>query len=113
MAVDAIDLDRVPRLAVQLAVAVIVLVEMAVDALHAALEVNVLEVNGLAELLRVVVRNDLVVGVEQLAFAIALVDRPENPAVAVEVGELRVLELRVELGSADVLEELDVRPQAT
>ncbi len=35
----------------------------------------------------------LVVGVEQVAVAIALVDGAEHPAVAVEVGELRVFEL--------------------
>src|ERR671912_283069 len=103
MAVDAINLDRVSRLAVELAVAVIVLVEMAIDALHPTLEVDVLEVNGFSELLRVIVRNNLVVGVEELAFAIALVHGAENPAMAVEIGELRVIELRVELGRADVL----------
>ena len=42
------DLDGVARLAVQLAVAVVVLLEMAIDALHAALEMNVLEVHRLA-----------------------------------------------------------------
>src|SRR4029077_4694977 len=45
-AVDAIDLDGVARLAIELAVAVTVLPEMAVDALHAALEMNVLQMDG-------------------------------------------------------------------
>ena len=38
--------------------------------------------------------------VEQVALAILLEDGAEHPAVAVEVGELRVLQLRVELGRA-------------
>ena len=113
VAVDAIDLHGVPRLAVQLAVAVVVLLEMAIHALHAALEMDVLQVHRLPEFLRVVVRHDLVVRVEQRALAIALVDRAEDPAVAVEIGKLRVLELRVELRRADGLQKLDVRPQAT
>ena len=54
VAVDAVDLDRRPRLAVELAVAVVVLLEVAVHAVHPLLEVDVLQVDGLLELLRVV-----------------------------------------------------------
>ena len=56
-------------------------------------------------------RHDLVVLVEQVALAIALVDRAEDPAVAVKVGELRVLELLVELRRADLSEEFRIAPQ--
>ena len=48
--------------------------------------------------------------VEQVALAVALEDGAEIPAVAVVVGELGVLELRVELG--DLAEELEVAPLA-
>ena len=91
VAVDAVDLDRVARLAIELAVAVIVLPEVAVDALHPLLEVDVLQVHRLAEPLGIVVRDDPVVLVEQVAAPVALVDGAVDPAVAVEVGELRVL----------------------
>jgi hypothetical protein len=50
--------------------------------------------------------------VEQVAAPIALVDGAEDPAVAVEVGELRVLELLVELRRADLAEELRIAPVA-
>src|SRR5207247_6687492 len=45
VAVDAVDLDGGPRLAVELAVAVAVLLEMAIHAVHAFLEMDVLEVD--------------------------------------------------------------------
>ena len=51
VAIDAIDLDRIARLAVELAVAVAILLEMAVDALHPLVEMHVLQVDGLLELL--------------------------------------------------------------
>ena len=47
----------------------------------------------LAPFLRIVGRDDLAVGVEQIALAVALEHRAEVPAVAVIVGELGVLEL--------------------
>ena len=85
-----------------------VLREMAIDAVEALVEVDRLEVHGLAELLRVVVGDHLSVLVEERALAVALEDRAEVPAVAVVVGELRVLELGVEL--RDVLQERGVAP---
>ena len=50
VAIDAIDLDRVARFAVQLAVAVTVLLEVAVRAVHALFEMDVLEMDGLLEI---------------------------------------------------------------
>ena len=74
----------------------LVLREVAVGAVHPLLEVDVLQMHGLLELVGIVEGDDLVVGVEQVAFAVALVDGHEVPAVAVIVGELRVLRLGVE-----------------
>ena len=110
VAVLALDLDRAHDLGLDVAVAVAVLREVAVDALHAQVDVHRREVHGLLELLRVVVGDHLAVRVEQVALAVAREDRAEVPAVAVVVGELDVLELRVELG--DVLRELRIAPLA-
>ena len=93
VAIDAIDLDGGARFAVELAVAVAVLLEVAVDAVHALVEVDVLQVDGLLELVGIVEGDCLVVLVEQVALAVVLEDGAEDPAVAVVVGELRVLEL--------------------
>ena len=66
--------------------------------------------HGLLEFLRIVVRDDVVLVVEQIAVAVALEDGAEIPAVAVIIGKLRVLELRIELGHA--AQEVDVGPFA-
>src|SRR4051812_10703926 len=50
-------------------------------------------------------------GIEKIALTVALEDRLKIPAVAVVVGKLRVLELRVEF--PDFGEECFVRPQPT
>src|SRR5262249_16962692 len=109
VAIDAVDLDRIAGLAVELAVAVHVLLEMTVGAVHALLEVDILEMNGLLETIGVVMADDRSLGVEQIALAILLVDPAEDPAPAVEVGELGPRELRVEVGH--VGEERRIRPQ--
>ena len=90
MAVDTADLYGVARLAVELAVAVDVLRVVAVDALHPLFEVDVFEMYGLAERIAGV-GQQVAVLIEQVAMAVALVDRAEDPAVGVEVSELRVL----------------------
>ena len=108
VAVRAGDLHGRPRLAVELAVAVRVLLEVAVGAVHALLEMDVPEVHGLLEAGGVVGRHHLAVGVEHVALAVLLVDGPEHPAVAVKIGELGAGQLRVEVG--DVGEEVEVRP---
>src|ERR1700692_1179044 len=93
VAIDAIDLNRVAGLAIQLAVAVAVLLEVAVDAVHAELEVDVLQVDGLLKLVFVLGGDGLAVFVEKVALAVAAEDGAEDPAVAVEVAELGGLEL--------------------
>ena len=47
--------------------------------------------------------------IEQIAFAILLEDGAEDPAVAVIIGELRVLELRIQF--RDLLQEIQVAPK--
>src|SRR5690606_26572690 len=88
VAVGAIDLDRRGDLAVDVAVAVRVLGEMAIDAMETHVEVDRREVDALLELRRIVVAHDAPVAVEERALAVALEHRAEVPAVAVVVGEL-------------------------
>ena len=108
VAVLTFDLDVVAVLAVDLAVPVLVLREVTVDAVHPLLEMDVAEVHGLLEFVGIVERDARVVRVEQVAFAIALEDSHEVPTVAVIVGELRLLRLRVQ--RRDFLQEIDVGP---
>ncbi len=110
MTIHTVDFHRVARLAIQPAVAVIVLPEVAVDALHAFFEVDVLEVHGLAEAIGIVVRDDVVVRVEKIPAAIALVHGAVDPAMTVKIRKLRVPELRVEFGGPDLPEECRVAP---
>ena len=77
--------------AVQMAVAVAILLEVAVDAVHAFVEMDVGQVDGLLELLRVFEIDLVVVLVQPVAFAIVLEDGAVDPAVAVEIGELGLL----------------------
>ena len=95
MAIDAIDGRGIARLAVKHAVSVDILFEMAVRALHPVREMDILQVNGLRELLRIAVRDFVVVEIEKIAFAIVLEDGAENPAMAVVIGELSVLQFRI------------------
>src|ERR1051325_7986818 len=97
--VYAINLDGVAHFAVELAVAVVVLPEVTIHAMHAFLDVYVFQVDGQAffgrpfdgffELGGVHVADDVAVGVEEIALAVGLEDVAEYPAVAVEVGKLR------------------------
>ena len=112
VAIGAVEFDRGARLGVQLSIAVNVLLEVAVHALHSFLEVDVLQVNSLVEFVRVVGGNDFAISVEQIALSIALVNSAEDPAVAMEIGELTLLQLRIEFRVAQLLEEFRVRPQA-
>src|ERR1700724_3823632 len=89
VAIDAIHFHCVARLAVKIAVAMIVLREVAVLAVHTFLEMDVAEVDGLLEFVLVAGRYGVALGIQQVAFAVALVDGSEDPAVSVKVGELR------------------------
>ena len=113
MAIDAIDLDCVARFSVKLAVAVAVLLEVAVNAVHPFFEMNVFEVHGLPKFVGIVERDRLVVFIEQVALAIVLEDRAEDPSMTVEVAELGVLQLLVEFRRAGFSRNLtsDQRPR--
>ena len=106
VAVLAADFDRARHLAHDQAAAVAVLLEMTIGALHALLGVDVHQVDRLARVdawrnertlallapfLGIVGADDLAVGIEQVALAVALEHPAEVPAVAVVVGELGVL----------------------
>ena len=78
--------------------------------MHPLLEVDVLQVDRLLELLRVVEGDGRALAVEQVALRVVPVHVAEDPAVAVEVGELRVLQLRVE--RRDLLQEPRIAPEA-
>ena len=135
VAVDALDLDGRADFAVELGVAVDVLDEMAIDAVHPFLEVDVEQVHGQAVAIRArtvergllgrrgvaraiallelsrqcdgghqrrgtFIGDGLAAVIEQVAVPVFLEDRPEDPAVAVEIGELGVSCLRVQVGDA-------------
>ena len=67
--------------------------------MHADIEMNRGEVHRFLEFFRVGIVNRFVFLVEQRAFAITLENVAEIPAVAVVVGELRVLQRGIELGN--------------
>ena len=105
-----LDFHRAHHFGLDVAVAVIVLRVMAIDALHADVDVNRLQMHGLLPFVGIVVVDDLFVLVEQVALAVARIYAAEIPAVAVIVGELRILQLRIE--QRDVAHEIDVAPFA-
>ena len=84
-------------------------VEMAIAALHSVREMHVLQMNGLRKFLRIVMRDHVVIQIEQVAFAIVFEDGAKNPAVSVIIGELRVLQLRIQFG--DAFEKILDRPK--
>ena len=113
VAIDAIDFYGIACFSVEFAIAVTVLLEVAVNAVHPFLEMDVLEVHRLSELVRIFKRNRLVIFVEQVAFAVVLESRAKNPTMAMKVGKLRVLKLLVELGGAGLFQEVYVRPETS
>ncbi len=123
VAVLAADLDRIGDLSVDKPVAVAVLGEVAIGALQSLLGVNVHHVDRLARILAhfdelrfalappflgIIGVDDIAFGVEQVAFAIAFQDGAEIPAMAMIIGELRVLELGIEI--VDIAQEIDIAP---
>ena len=128
MAIDTLDFNGRPNFAVEFGVAMTILIEMAVGTVHATFHVDVHHVHrqpipllAIDFLLR---RGrdhgglQLGVGsfadwctppIEQLALPIFFVDGPVDPAVPVEVRELRVLQMRVEF--THVGQEFGIPPQ--
>ena len=90
VAILAIDLHRVTRLSVNMAVAVAILREMTVGAVHPFVQMDVAEMHALVELIFVIGRDNVVVRIQHVALAIAFIDGAEYPSMAVEIGELGV-----------------------
>src|SRR5260370_2281114 len=112
MAIDTVDFDGRARLAVNLPVAVIVLREMAVVALHPFFEMDVGEVNGFAETVGIVECDLLAVLVQPVPLAVVIEHVAEDPAMAAAISELRRLQLLVELETACVFQKFFVVPEA-
>ena len=110
MAVPAANFHGVRHLAIDPAVAVRVLGEMTVDAMHADVQMDRRHVHRLVELLGIVRADHVAIGAEQVALPVLLEYRPEIPAVAVVVGELGVFELWIEV--RDPFQERFVAPLA-
>ena len=102
VAILATNLDRIGHFAIDQSVTVAVLRVMTIGALHALFGMDAHQVNGLARIgarldelafvlatpfLRIVRINDIVILIEQIAFAITLEDRAEIPPVAMIVGK--------------------------
>ena len=69
---------------------------------------DVCQMYGLAELVRIVEGNDIALGVQEPALAIVFVYGAEDPSMTVKIGELRVLQGLVELWSSSLLQKIDV-----
>ncbi len=111
MTIDAVDFDGGARLAVDFPVAVIVLREVAVVAVHPFFEMNVGEMHGLGETLRIVERDLLAILVEPTPLAVVIKNGAEDPAMTVEISELRGLQLLVEFGAAGCFQKFFVVPE--
>ncbi len=92
MAILTLNFDGLRDLAVDLSVAMRILTEVAVDAVHPLLEVDVLQVDGLGQLLRVALGERFPLAVQEVPLGVGLEDVPEDPAVPVEVVDLEEIE---------------------
>src|SRR6266568_1397483 len=108
MAIDALDGCGGSGLTVEIAVAMHIGKKMAIDALHASVQMNIFEMDRFGELLRRIRRNNLIIQIQQVAFAVLLENSAENPAVPMIVGELRVLQFRIQLGN--LFQEIQIAP---
>src|SRR3979490_345123 len=77
--IDAVDFDGGAGLAVNLSIAVIVLSEVAIAALHAFFKMDVGKVDGLAETVGIVEGDLFAVFVQPVPFAVVIENRSENP----------------------------------
>ncbi len=96
MAIDAGDFDCGRHFTVDVPVAVIVLLEMAVNAMHADIHVHRAEVHRFFHLVRILVTDGAAVFIKQGTLAIALEHGAEIPAVAVVIGELGIFQFRIQ-----------------
>ena len=103
MTIEAVNFDRGAGFTIDFSVAVIVLCEVAIVALHSFFEVDVGEVNGFAETVRIVEGDLLAIFVEPVPLAVVMEDRAKNPSVAMKIGELCGFQLLVKFGAANFL----------
>ncbi|GBF31236.1 hypothetical protein MnTg04_01193 [bacterium MnTg04] len=87
----AFDFDGASNFAVDMPVTVIVLGEMTVDTVHTLVEVHRRQMHGFLKFLRIVIGDDMAVGIEEPAGLVAFLNRSEIPAMTVIIGELGVL----------------------
>src|SRR5260221_9596724 len=113
VAIDAVNFHGGAGLAINFSVAVIVLAEVAIAALHSLFQVDVREMNGFAEFFWIVERNLLVVFVEPIAFTVVRIHAAIDPAVSVKIGELGGLKLLVEFRTAGLFQKFFVAPQSS
>src|SRR5438876_11283200 len=96
MTIYAGNLNRGTRLVVKNSITMCVLPEMAVNAVHSFFEMNVVEVHRLLEAVGIVRRNNVIVGIKQVAFTVAFEDLAKQPPVPVKIRELGSLKLPIE-----------------
>ena len=111
MAIDTTDLDRSARFVVEYARPMAVLLKMAIGAVHAFFEMDVLQMHGLIKFGGVVRRDDLAIGIEQIALTVFLINVLKDPSVAVRIGKLHVFQLGVEIGRAGFLKKDRIGPK--
>src|SRR6266446_5609387 len=111
VAIDAINFYRGTRLPVDFPVAVIVLREVAIVALHALFKMDVRKMNRFAEAIGIVKCDLLPVLVQPVPLSIVIENGPEDPAVPMKVCELRGLQFLVEFVAANFLQEFVVVPE--
>src|SRR5258708_6615062 len=112
MAIDAVYFDGGAWLAINFPVAVIVLPEMAIRALHSLFQMNICKMNGFAKTLWIFKRDLLSGLVEPVAFAIVRIDVAINPAVPMKVRKLCGLQLFFEIRAASFFQEFLVAPES-
>ena len=95
MTILTVDFDGVRHLGVKVAVAVGILREVAVHAMHAYVHMDRGHMDSFLEFIWVLVRDELACIVDKIAASIFFEDGPEVPAMSVIVGELSVIHLIV------------------
>src|ERR1700739_1192040 len=112
VAINAVDFHRGAWFTVIFSIAVIVLAEVAIGALHSLFQVDIRKVDGFAKTFRVVKRDLLAVLVEPVAFAIVRVYPAIDTAMPVEIRKLRGFQLLVEFRIAGLLQKFFIAPQS-
>ena len=110
--IHTVNLDGSARFGINVAVAVIVLGEMAIHTVHSFFKMDVGQMHGLCKALWIIEGDGLALRIEPVPFAVVVVNGSKDPAVPVEVGKLRRFEVGVELGIAELFQKFFVAPEA-